>query len=347
VKANKLLILIIAFSNILFVIEFNSYGVPKTVIRGAQAVRSLIRSAPTLPKVAGPSKISLFPLPLLPPQMGCFPAEFQAVFRTLNSTQSVLAKLTQPEMAFSSKTSSPNSLVKPRVEKDKSDENEDSTQDKGSWGQITLFTIPILVTMNSCESLKTTVNAILDWSKSRGEDPPPTKINCEETPDLREFDVTDLVPSFVRRMNGEFSNQDGPNCFNCALVEVGVRRMLMYTSPQGWRRIIEQSFSLVEKPETIPPGAVVAIRQRASDKRWVEVHGFTYINQEISFSKNGYDRRQPYLVQSTSEVLEGYEVKNLYPDCINPPLNHIPRHCEMFLSVYTFDPKKHSSNSGR
>lgn len=116
--------------------------------------------------------------------------------------------------------------------------------------------------------------------------------------------LDDAVPGLLKRVEGICPTAPGPNCWNATLVASEILPHLRYAEHY------EMSFWMnsplcraVKAREKLAPGDVIAIRYHGEEE-----HGFVYLSEEMSFSKNGYTTDSSYELQSPRDVFNLYEV---------------------------------------
>jgi hypothetical protein len=168
----------------------------------------------------------------------------------------------------------------------------------------------VLVSEN-CSVINEQILAIENWKKRLKE-----KDTAKSTPmcscgvfdGVKECraDVTDILPSIVKDVNNNAPIVDGPNCWNASLVGAKILPHFRYTTPEEMHFWMESELckkvSADEKPQA---GDVIAIRNGSE-----EFHGFIYLSDQLSFSKNGYSRHSKYKVQRMNIVYNVYDLKD-------------------------------------
>lgn len=102
----------------------------------------------------------------------------------------------------------------------------------------------------------------------------------------------------------------GPNCWNATLVATGILPELRYSTYKEMTFWMNSKFCREKDlDEPIEIGDVIAIRELLTGANtYSEVHGFIYMDEKLSFSKNGATKKEPYLLQSTDMVFSSYNV---------------------------------------
>lgn len=159
----------------------------------------------------------------------------------------------------------------------------------------------IIISDQSCEKINLAIDSLKSWLENSQNkkgchiNAVPGKRNCE-------MDVTDCLPDHVAKHHGTNAKESGPNCFNLVLVLQGIlpylrhspREELSYYLSSGLCRILTID-------EARRSGDIGIIKNR----HWLD-HAFIYINEDITYSKNGYEEIKPYALQSYPEMLEKY-----------------------------------------
>ncbi|WP_413578406.1 hypothetical protein ACLVWU_07690 [Bdellovibrio sp. HCB290] len=160
-----------------------------------------------------------------------------------------------------------------------------------------------------CNDVKEVIPTLSQWtiSSQAGK-------GCENLSPTRQFDdvcsydVTTCVPEHVVKYQDANPNSHGPNCWNLSLVMKGILPHLRYTNPE------EMAFYMapplcrqLKDGEARQAGDIGAIRN-VNKGTTSESHGFIYISEKLSYSKNGADKRSPYALQSLDTVLKIYGV---------------------------------------
>jgi hypothetical protein len=124
----------------------------------------------------------------------------------------------------------------------------------------------------------------------------------------------------------------------------------MYTNSFEISFLLDELNFCTESYDEKSPGDIITIRKYFNRRKigrtpsiddfinymdqFEEVHGFTYISDELSFSKNGVSRFSPYMVQSLEGVFKYYGVKS--EDCWFVRRDDIAkqRSCKVYGNVY-------------
>ncbi len=163
----------------------------------------------------------------------------------------------------------------------------------------------------SCEAVSAHTQSLRQWALTSGEATP----SCPHPPVQQDgscvVEVTQCLPAHVRRYEGAPPAQAGPNCWNLALVMSGILPGLRYATPE------EMTFFMgpplcrpLALGEARRPGDVGAIR----DAEDGEVHGFIWISDTLTYSKNGMSTESAYRVQPLAAMMDLYQVEDT-PAC--------------------------------
>lgn len=165
---------------------------------------------------------------------------------------------------------------------------------------------------SNCDQVKKHLSVLAMWTK---------KINKASTCDLTsiktttakgkcEANVSSCLPEHVLKYQGVNPANSGPNCWNLSLVMKNILPGLRYSTPDEMayymRPPICRALKDNEKREVGDVGAIRGVFEGMKE----ESHGFIYLSDELSYSKNGFNKMSPYEVQSTDKVLSIYGVPN-------------------------------------
>ena len=155
----------------------------------------------------------------------------------------------------------------------------------------------------SCQRLRVTENALREWnfdSKKFGE---PNKCKCTKV--SCSLDITPVVPKHILYLEGKHPNFAGPNCFNTALNDQRIlkeRRASTVDEINFWRN--SPLCKQIKKGEEISPGDLYIV----FDDSGLPLHGFTYISDDIVFSKGGPGREIKYKLDEFDWMFRTYKV---------------------------------------
>jgi hypothetical protein len=201
----------------------------------------------------------------------------------------------------------------------------------------------IFLIAESCLELQEEVEAVARWSRSRGETPFLTEMNCERTPDLKIAEIRNLIPTATKQIYGIYPKCDGPNCFNTALLDAKLLKYPRHTGVYEWKTQLSKC-KLRGAHERPLPGDLATIRERVSSRDYDEVHGFTHVGK-LACSKNGMYVDSACLLEPINDLLNTYGFTD-QAECFNPSLDQIPESCDVFVSYYdcsSIDKKFHPS----
>lgn len=113
-----------------------------------------------------------------------------------------------------------------------------------------------------------------------------------------------------------------------------------YSHSTEFRHYLDH-FCQPRKPEETPlPGDIAAIRKR-SGSSFEEVHGFTFIDQNIACSKNGLTSKTSCILKSLEDVTSHYGVTQ---GCAFPKPKE-KENCEVFVDYFQCRPSQKPSHS--
>lgn len=208
-------------------------------------------------------------------------------------------------------------------------------------GGIEVFRSPegvLLLQGGDCDGVRRQVSALRSWTRSLDETISgyPAHVPVREGGCI--VGIAKSVPRFVRENHGFAPAQNGPNCWDTALVLAGLVPGSRYASPREMSFWMNSSMCRQVGPrESLRPGDVGAIRSRAAlkERGFSEYHGFIYLTPELSFSKNGFSREAPFALQPLSRVLASYDVT--HPE----KCDHVsgrPEGCQSWVEYYRCEP---------
>ncbi len=117
---------------------------------------------------------------------------------------------------------------------------------------------------------------------------------------LCEVNLNNSLPNQMIQLHDTFSPHSGPNCWNTSLFMAGVLNYRRFVSPEEMDFLTASSICrqrpVNEKPKF---GDLIALHTHGDP---AEFHGFTYINDLISFSKAGFDKQWDYEIVSSNFV---------------------------------------------
>jgi hypothetical protein len=164
----------------------------------------------------------------------------------------------------------------------------------------------------SCNSTLKTKTDLAQWMRSI--DP---QSQCETKEPIENkftkkclLEISQCVPAHVLKYQSIEPQFSGPNCWNLALVLKGILPHLRYTSPEEMGFYMQpplcRQLSPGEKRES---GDVGLVRFKSEDKL-EERHGFIYVSENLTYSKNGFKKEAPYEIQDIQGVFDLYGVPN-------------------------------------
>jgi hypothetical protein len=173
----------------------------------------------------------------------------------------------------------------------------------------------IFLTDKTCPSVKKLILDIKSWTEHT--DFLNEKTNCdidslyfEQTSNACSFDITTCVPEHVKKFQDSKPLIEGPNCWNLSLVITEIIPVLRYTSPNEMSYYMRSPLCRqISDQDQKQPGDIGAIRT-IKNQKITEYHGFIYISDKISYSKNGYQTTNGYSLQSLDSIFKLYDVPN-------------------------------------
>lgn len=168
----------------------------------------------------------------------------------------------------------------------------------------------LFLSHESCDELIKNTKALDQWTKNSHEIKS-CPVNFQSPIQKNNrciYDVTDCLPDHLIKYGGLSPKYNGPNCWNLALVMKNILPALRHTT--GDEMAFYMSSPLcrqLKNNEPKIPGDVGAIRVM-TPVATEEYHGFIYISDEISYSKNGLAKENPYMLLSTNIIMDVYTV---------------------------------------
>ncbi len=161
----------------------------------------------------------------------------------------------------------------------------------------------IFIQGRDCQQLKVEADALMSWTQKVKEAAKSEKCSCSGSICLQK--VTAQIPAFAQDKQFKRSKENGPNCWNATLVASKIVPQVRYTSDEEMHFWMTSPLCREKKMnEPLSPGDVIAIRDHDNG----EVHGFTHLSDNLSFSKNGFNRDMAYSLQDPEFVFDLYEV---------------------------------------
>lgn len=197
----------------------------------------------------------------------------------------------------------------------------------------------IILKGGTCEELQKEVQALLTWSYKIKNKINLPQLRCRATSFLgitwgQEINISQVIPPLVSQYLGVRPQEEGPNCWNSTIVVNKISPYLRYSSDLEFNFWLNSPLCRLKAPEEERrPGDIVAI-QSYDGKKWNEYHGFTYISDHLSFTKNGFSKKNPYQLTSTEDVFDHYQVSK---NCRLPPHHPNCRVKANFYSCQSFD----------
>lgn len=120
--------------------------------------------------------------------------------------------------------------------------------------------------------------------------------------------VTDCVPNHVREFHGLKATQQGPNCFNHALVIAGVLPGLRNSTQEELQFYLTNLCRPVPAGEPAKAGDIGLILDRRESPPWFH-HAYVHISEALAYSKNSQDPSDPYAVQAMAPMKARFNVQ--------------------------------------
>ena len=152
-----------------------------------------------------------------------------------------------------------------------------------------------------CDKFSKEIDNLAIWTKKTGRECPKDKIKIIKNiidESLCSANISECIPQHVSDHHGLKSENDGPNCWNLALVMSGLNPYLNHTSEKEMKHFMKEPFCRkLGENEIKQPGDVGAMRDGEK-----ELHGYIWISENLVYSKNGSRCSQPYGLMTTSEI---------------------------------------------
>lgn len=205
----------------------------------------------------------------------------------------------------------------------------------------------IVLKAGTCNDLKLQVSALQLWAKRFKED---TSISTKTQynkidPVINdgipscEIDIFNMLPQIIKEIYRKKPKSNGPNCFNAALVSNKILPSFRFTTEEEFSYWVGSPHCRERGPAEIKqPGDIIAIRKKekisqegAADQYKIEeIHAFTYITEDLSLSKNGFETNSFLSLFSKKDVFDHYEVPE---QCQNE--HKISENCSTYANVFT------------
>lgn len=161
----------------------------------------------------------------------------------------------------------------------------------------------------NCNVLDKEANALLEWTKKVKDSSNTKQASCSCENSICTKRVTAVLPKIVNSTQFVRPQTSGPNCWNASLVASKIIPQLRYSSEQEMDFWLKSPLCKEKKSkDKLMPGDIIAIVHKTDG----QYHGFINISDNLSFSKNGFDKDNPYTLQDPKNVFKIYEVK---PEC--------------------------------
>lgn len=173
----------------------------------------------------------------------------------------------------------------------------------------------VVLKADKCSVLKKQILALIEFNKKEIAQKENFQIpECVCTDKFCSVNITTLLPQEIASRANSNPSCHGPNCWNNALVTGNILPSHRYTSQEEINFWLNSPLCREREVGEAPrPGDIIAIRQNQFSKKEKpsqEYHGFTYISPELSYSKNGYIKSQPYAIQKLENVFKVYGINS-------------------------------------
>jgi hypothetical protein len=164
----------------------------------------------------------------------------------------------------------------------------------------------LILSASSCEEVKETEAAFVSWTKLLGE-VPGTLVSPAIANGRCAADVTNLLPAIVNQRHRKEIGS-GPNCWDTTLLTRGMIDSPRFASAAEFSFWLASPFCRELKPdERAQPGDLIALRSLEESKP-VEIHGMTFLTDELTWSKNSPASESAYAVQRSELVYQTFHV---------------------------------------
>lgn len=187
----------------------------------------------------------------------------------------------------------------------------------------------VFLTGPTCGQLLEQANAINKWRKADAAPVPDSLCTCSGK---CKVDLTSVMPKAALDKQNVELVKNGPNSWNSSLVSAGILSNHRYTQKS------EMSFWMSSPlcreraaNEASQPGDIIAIRNSKGE----EIHGFTHLTKDLSYTKNGFRAGTTYQLSPPDEIYKKYAVG---PGC--QKINKSPsagQNCPFYANVFRCD----------
>lgn len=189
----------------------------------------------------------------------------------------------------------------------------------------------IIISGDNCDEIFDQMKSIAKWKELIGEG----KCNLSKqnlistTTNSCHANITNCLPKHVRKYHDTSPDFSGPNCWNLSLIMANIlpnlrhspeHEMAYYVRPPLCRQL--------KNGEARRPGDIGAIRYMDKENGneeygfLREYHGFIYVSEKLTYSKNGAYTKSPYALQSLNDVYKVYKIDELPgEECTKNQLN--------------------------
>lgn len=155
---------------------------------------------------------------------------------------------------------------------------------------------------DDCLNFSKEVDSLREWTEaSTDKKCPPSRIQTVNKAAVQCFaDVTDCLPEFVQKYQGQEVQKSGPNCWNSILVFSQILPGFRYSSPEEMNFYMNSPLCRSIENGEKKPGDIGIYRDKHEENEKSEVHAYIYISDRMSFSKRNPSYLNPYEIVSTS-----------------------------------------------
>ncbi len=171
----------------------------------------------------------------------------------------------------------------------------------------------LILTGETCPILLKQAKALAAWKNATATNEPtatPPRL-CAGIDKASAVSVGKLVPKWVLEHQDVHPAFDGPNCWATSSYNTHITPSLIYLAPEEFNfHMIHETQCILKTYEERKPGDLIALRSpnAADPQGYDEVHGFIYLTDQLTYSKNGMYRNSTFSIQSYPEVLKLYGV---------------------------------------
>ncbi|MGZ3712022.1 MAG: hypothetical protein ACXVBE_09705 [Bdellovibrionota bacterium] len=161
----------------------------------------------------------------------------------------------------------------------------------------------------ACAEVKAETQALRAWTESSG-------AHCGEMPVKKtgnscEVTIQACLPDHVKKYQDAQPERFGPNCWNLALVNKNLLPYLRMSTNEEMSFFMNSGLCKQlgenEKPRAGDVGAIRETGPSCEDQNSAcEIHGFIYVSENLAYSKNSNETKDPYQLQNINKVYSMY-----------------------------------------